>query len=85
MARLNFPTRSLEWLTQQLQNIEAEEASGKTIIEAGQGDSNSRKQVLASFEERKRKIIHDLIILDPATYPSEDYLPIRRTRVTFTI
>jgi hypothetical protein len=84
MARLNFPTRSIQWLTEQLQNVEAEEAAGKSIIEAGQGDSSARKQVLASLEERKRKILHDLIILDPDTYPPEEYLPIRRTRINFS-
>ena len=74
MAYRHFPTRTATWLVAELEKLEAEMAKGKTITDASAGDSSSRQEVQIGIAERMRMIRHDLVILDPDTYPPEDYL-----------
>lgn len=83
MAFRHFPGQSQATLETALAAVIAEELSGKTVTDVGAGDTSSRKSVQVSINERKRRILHDLCVLDPVTYPPADVLPITRTRARF--
>ena len=69
MARRNFSTYNQPQLETELANIEAQLLKGKILVSAGGGDASMGWQVGASLEDIKDKILHDLHILDAATYP----------------
>ena len=74
MAFRYFPTRAAPWLVAELQKLEDEIARGKTITDASAGDASSRSMVQVGIAKRMEMIKHDLVILDPTTYPAEDYI-----------
>ena len=74
MAYRHFPTRAAPWLLAELAKLEDELARGKTITSAGAGDANQSSAVQLGIMQRMQMIKHDLVSLDPDTYPPEDYL-----------
>jgi hypothetical protein len=84
MARSRyFPGKQLPWLEQKLGLVLEELASGTTITSWGEGDSSASKATHLSAMERKRMLINDLNLLDPANYPLEDTAPVSKVRVNF--
>ena len=74
MAFRYFPTRAATWLVAELEKLEDELARGKTITSAGAGDANQSSAVQLGITQRMQMIKHDLVILDPDTYPPADYI-----------
>jgi hypothetical protein len=74
MAFRFFPTRAVAWLLVELAKLEEELAKGKTITDASAGDASSRQEVQIGITQRMGMIKHDLCILDPITYPPDDYI-----------
>ena len=69
MARRNFSTYTQTPLETELAGVEKQLLKGKTVVSVGGGDANVGYQVGASLEDIKDRILHDLHILDAATYP----------------
>lgn len=85
MARRRyFPGKSLEWLETKLGYVLEEVVSGTVITSFGEGDVSASKQAGLSPEVRKRMLLNDLNMLDPANYSLEDVAGITRTKVSFT-
>lgn len=78
-----FPGRELPWLEERLQELQEDEASGKVNTSWGMGDSNSSSQTSLSIDERKRRLLNDLSLLDPDKYPPADNIQISRTQIRF--
>lgn len=78
-----YPGRDLAWLEERLQELQEDEVSGTVTTAWGHGDSNASKQVVLSIDERKRRLLNDLSILDPDKYPPELSVQNTRVRITF--
>jgi len=61
-----------------------DESSGRPIISASAGDVSFSHLSQLDVDERMRRIKHDLVALDPDTYPPEDYIAPTRTQITFS-
>lgn len=77
---------SQEQLEEQLDNILAEIAGGKTLTSWSVGDSSAEKSVWLSKppEERLKLIAEALSIVDPTTYPPDSFVAITQTRPAFS-
>ena len=85
MARRRyFPGKDVTWLEAKLGVVLEEIAAGAVVSSWGEGDSSASKQVGLSPEVRKRMLLNDLNVLDPANYSLEDYAPITKTKVSFS-
>lgn len=82
--RRNFPGKDITWLEAKLSAVYEEIASGSVVTSWGEGDSSASKQAGQSPEARKRLLLSDLNLFDPANYSLEDVAPITRTKVSFT-
>lgn len=85
MARRRyFPGKGIDWLEAKLAVVLEEIASGSVVSSWGEGDSSASKQVNTTPEARKRMLLNDLNIMDPANYSLEDTAPITTAKVSFT-
>jgi hypothetical protein len=82
MAFRYFPTRNIDWLEAALERIEEEQVTGFISKVESEGVTGEKMQGL-SVDERRSRILYDLGILDPETYPPEEYIPVTRTRGVF--
>jgi hypothetical protein len=83
MAFRYFPGETPAWLEAKLRKLNEQEAAGAVNIGGGAGDASYTRQVQASIMETKRKILHDLNVLDPKTYPKADVIAPKATRAVF--
>lgn len=85
-AKLLAARFSKEELETQLDAALQEMTGGKTIIQWSVGDSSAQKQpwLNAPPGSRAKVIAEALSILDPVTYPPEDFIAITQTRPTFS-
>jgi len=85
MARRRyFPGKDITWLEAKLGVVLEEIASGTVVTSWGEGDSSASKQATTTPEVRKKMLLNDLNVLDPANYSLEDVAGISRTKVSFT-
>lgn len=78
MAYRHFPGKTEAWLEAALSTLADQEASGRITTTAGEGTIQYSKLVVEGIATRKRKILHDLNILNPTDYPIDDVsLPTR--------
>ena len=72
MALRHFPGMTQDWLEKKLRAAIEAEGSGQRTISGGAGDLTSSVMVTESSPALKRKLLHDLNILAPTTYPAAD-------------
>lgn len=82
MARIYFPGKKQDWLVARLDEVMDEQASGKVVTAWGAGDSNFSKQLdpALSVDVRMARLLNDLGIIDPDTYPPGSYRRVTRTQ-----
>jgi hypothetical protein len=78
-----FPGKTQSWLETQLDTVLADLAGGAAIVSGGSGDANYAKSIQASAMTRRQMILHDLNILDAATYPADVVKGATRTFAAF--
>ena len=83
MAFRYFPGASLKWLESKLTQLNEEDASVAPVTGGGAGDVTYSGQVQASVATTKRKVLHDLSVLDPVTYPTEQVIGARVVQGVF--
>lgn len=81
MARRYFVGWTEEQLETLLDDLNTQQAAGKVLTNWSAGDSSAGKQVELSIDERIRRVLWDLHILNPDDYPAEDVARVRRTRM----
>lgn len=86
----NFPGKTLAWLETELGKVLDDQASGKTVVSSGAGDSNVSERVEMNLENRKRMILSDLAALTeaslttvPSTYVRSEVIGAKRTRARY--
>lgn len=84
MAAINpFPGKTQAWLEAELSKVLDEQASGKTILSAQDGDVQGVHQIQVSIAQRKYQLLVALTIVAPSTYPPATTLPKRVTAARF--
>lgn len=86
----NFPGKTLSWLEVELGKVLDDQASGKTVVSSGAGDSSMSESVQVNLADRKRMILSDLAALTaaslttvPSTYIRNQVIGAKRTRPSF--
>lgn len=86
----NFPGKTLSWLETELGKVLDDQASGKTVVSSGAGDSSMSESVQVNLADRKRMILADLAALTaaslttvPSTYVRNQVIGAKRTRPSF--
>lgn len=79
MALRHFPGMTQDWLEAKLRAAMEAEGSGQRTVSGGAGDLTSSVMITESSPALKRKLLHDLNILAPDTYPAADVLIPTRT------
>jgi hypothetical protein len=78
MALRHFPGMTQDWLEKKLRAAMEAEGSGQRTVSGGAGDLTSSVLITESAPGLKRKLLHDLNILAPTTYPAADvFIPTR--------
>lgn len=84
MAAINpFPGKSQAWLEAELSKVLDEQAAGKTILSAQDGDVQGVHQIQTSVAQRKYQLLVALTLVAPSTYPPATTLPKRVTVARF--
>ena len=83
MALRHFPGMTQDWLEKKLRVAMESEGSGQRTVSGGAGDLTSSVMVTESSPALKRKLLHDLNIVSPDTYPAADVLIPTRTVAYF--
>jgi hypothetical protein len=83
MALRHFPGMTQDWLEKKLRVAMEAEGIGQRTVSGGAGDLTSSVMVTESSPHLKRKLLHDLNIVAPATYPAADVLIPTRTVAYF--
>jgi len=83
MARRHFPGMTQDWLEKKLRVAMEAEGSGQRTVSGGAGDLTSSVLITESAPALKRKLLYDLNIVAPATYPAADVLIPTRTVAHF--
>ncbi len=84
MAYRYFPGKDATWLLAALDKVMTDQASGRVVISASAGDVSFSHLNMMDVEECMRRIRHDLVLVDPVTYPPEDHIPVTMTKATFS-
>jgi hypothetical protein len=84
MAFRYFPGKTEAWLLAELETAMTDQSAGRTVVSASSGDVSFSHMTHLDIDERMRRIKHDLVAIDPTTYPPEDYLQPSRTQVNFS-
>ena len=74
-----FPGKTEVWLETELDKVLVEQAAGKTMLSAQDGDVGGVHNIQASIRQRKYDILVALTILNPTDYPPATTLPKRVT------
>jgi hypothetical protein len=72
-----------DWLEKKLRVAMEAEGSGQRTVSGGAGDLTSSVLITESAPALKRKLLYDLNIVAPATYPAADVLIPTRTVAHF--
>lgn len=64
-----------------LRDAQTDLALGKTITDAGAGDTNFRNEVACDPIERIEDLLYALFLIDPVTYPASKIARVTRTQV----
>ena len=73
-----------DWLEKKLRVAIEAEGSGQRTVSGGAGDLTSSVLITESAPALKRKLLYDLNIVAPATYPAADVLIPTRTVAHFS-
>jgi len=83
MAFRYFPGENQATLEARLTRLNDEQAQGY-VAEVDSEGLRSRKEKGLSLDERRRRVLHDLTIVAPATYDPDDYQPVTRVKAIFS-
>lgn len=84
MAFRYFPAWTETQLETALTTALTQQASGQVVASGGAGSANFTANVQLDIDERIRRLLHDLNLVNPTDYPIADLLLPDRTRVGFS-